>query len=105
MLYLLRVISKSLVMNVSELKDTLVVKNKSDNLVLRTSVKNVNEWKDWFERYCEITKTNWLVAKTYPNPVRIRLGILINAIGTSHAVKQLQTKIKAVQLGWMSPSS
>ena len=35
----------------------------------------------------------------------IRLGILINAIGTSHAVKQLQTKIKAVQLGWMSPSS
>ena len=30
-------------MNVSELEDMLVVKNESNNLVLRSSVKNVNE--------------------------------------------------------------
>ena len=38
--------SWSLVMDVSELKNTLVVKNESNNLFLLTSVQNVNEWKE-----------------------------------------------------------
>ncbi len=49
---------------------TKQVESDNENETDRVSITTEEEARQWLNCYQKITKTHWIVAKTFPNPVK-----------------------------------